>query len=220
MAAFSTPLRGCCLLLPLFVNAVCVGVAAPPHLISPLSRGGLTAFTVSRLGDDCYVDEKRRHFVLRATTLKPPSLPPRVLFACLRKSNLSLSKYSGVEPYELSVGACVQCVPPIPAPPPLPPVREQLVAEAQRASASRTSPRAALLRCADLSEELEAKAARLSRAQEAIIVPFTAAYMTSKDQWKFNDKARVKNMTRPGCSTMQPVGHPLPRPRGGGRCQT
>lgn len=55
------------------------------------------------------------------------------------------------------------------------------------------SPRAALQRCADLSEELEAKAARLTKAQEMVIVPLTAAYITSKDQWKFNDKVRGRN---------------------------
>ncbi|CAN0339823.1 unnamed protein product [Ectocarpus sp. 6 AP-2014] len=65
----------------------------------------------------------------------------------------------------------------------------QFVAEAERASASKSSsPRAALLRCAELAEELEAKAARLARVQEAAIVPVTAAYATSKQQWKFNDK--------------------------------
>lgn len=64
----------------------------------------------------------------------------------------------------------------------------QFVAEAEKASASNASPRAALLRCADLAEELEAKAARLARVQEAAIVPATAAYVTSKQQWKFNDK--------------------------------
>ncbi|CAM9370484.1 unnamed protein product [Scytosiphon promiscuus] len=64
----------------------------------------------------------------------------------------------------------------------------QFVAEAERASKAKTSPRAALLRCADLAEELEAKAARLARAQEAAIMPATAAYVTSKQQWKFNDK--------------------------------
>ncbi|CAM9553906.1 unnamed protein product [Pylaiella littoralis] len=64
----------------------------------------------------------------------------------------------------------------------------QYVADAQKASASKTSPRAALLRCADLAEELGARAARLARAQEAAIVPATAAYATSKQQWKFNDK--------------------------------
>lgn len=62
------------------------------------------------------------------------------------------------------------------------------MADAQKASASKTSPRAALLRCADLAEELGARAARLARAQEAAIVPATAAYATSKQQWKFNDK--------------------------------
>lgn len=45
-----------------------------------------------------------------------------------------------------------------------------------------------MLRCAELAEELEAKAARLARVQEAAIVPVTAAYTTSKQQWKFNDK--------------------------------
>lgn len=66
----------------------------------------------------------------------------------------------------------------------------QFVAEAEKASASKASPRAALLRCADLAEELETKAARLARVQEAAIVPATAAYVTSKQQWKFNDKVR------------------------------
>eukprot|EP00903_Cladosiphon_okamuranus_P020728 g19033.t1 len=64
----------------------------------------------------------------------------------------------------------------------------QFVVEAEKASAAKASPRAALLRCADLAEELEAKAARLARVQEAAIVPATAAYVTSKQQWKFNDK--------------------------------
>lgn len=64
------------------------------------------------------------------------------------------------------------------------------MAEAQRASEAKTSPRAALLMCADLSEELYSKAARLSRAQEAVIVPLTSAYATSKEQWRFNDKVK------------------------------
>eukprot|EP00904_Undaria_pinnatifida_P011078 jgi/Undpi1/70/HiC_scaffold_1.g00070.m1 len=64
----------------------------------------------------------------------------------------------------------------------------QLVDEAQTASSAKRSPRTALLRCADLAEELEVKAARLARAQEAVIVPSTAAYIEAKQQWKFNDK--------------------------------
>lgn len=72
----------------------------------------------------------------------------------------------------------------------LTPPCSQFVAEAEKASASKASPRAALLRCADLAEELETKAARLATAQEASIMPATAAYVTSKQQWKFNDKVR------------------------------
>lgn len=63
--------------------------------------------------------------------------------------------------------------------------------EAQAAASAKRSPRAALLRCADLAEELEVKAARLARAQEAVIVPSTAAFINATQQWKFNDKARV-----------------------------
>lgn len=75
---------------------------------------------------------------------------------------------------------------------------KQFVAEAERASASKSSsPRAALLRCADLAEELEAKAARLARVQEAAIVPVTAAFITSKQQWKFNDKVLWNDAVAP-----------------------
>ncbi|CAN0400504.1 unnamed protein product [Ascophyllum nodosum] len=64
----------------------------------------------------------------------------------------------------------------------------QLVEEARKASLAKTSPRAALLKCAHLSEDLEEKVARLSRSQESMIVPFTAAYVDGNEQWKFNEK--------------------------------
>lgn len=64
----------------------------------------------------------------------------------------------------------------------------QVVEEAVRATAADRSPRAALLRCADLSSELEGRTALLMRAQESAIVPVTAAYVGAKVQGKFNDK--------------------------------
>ena len=73
--------------------------------------------------------------------------------------------------------------------------------EAQTASSAKRSPRTALLRCADLAEELEVKAARLARAQEAVIVPSTAAYIEAKQQWKFNDKARLTSIHTWGLET-------------------
>ena len=66
--------------------------------------------------------------------------------------------------------------------------------DAQTAASAKRSPRSALLRCADLAEELELKAARLARAQEAVIVPSTAAFINAKQQWKFNDKAKKKRV--------------------------
>ena len=80
----------------------------------------------------------------------------------------------------------------------------QLVEEARKASLAKTSPRAALLKCAHLSEDLEEKVARLSRSQESMIVPFTAAYVDGNEQWKFNEKVR-----QTGCTgSRSPVSHP------------